>query len=294
MTFADRIYANVTIGAGGSDPAKRFVNQPDLEIAGWKYFLRSGGGIDNYAEWGCPNFFFNNVGGVTANAGGTIGWYDFGQMVHARDGVKGRNPKLPWLAKGFDTAWSLFAKARANRGQTVRCVPYIGTGSASTDPQLDPAKTTIVQRMDYRADALRQLIPCGSIGFDSLTQLSPDSEHGRYIQSLAAGGVEIYGEGYPTKDNPWTADFNVYCSDDNYNQRTWGAGNEHKDDGGWGVPEESIKGKLVIIRDSQSEASGESTEAFARRHLAAGRCVCLPIYDLMARGVKLKDLNPEQ
>jgi hypothetical protein len=201
--------------------------------------------------------------------------------------VKGVNPPLPWLVKDFDTAWASLIKEQARKGEPIEVIPYVGAGTADTE--LDPAKTTIAQRQHFRYDALAKLLRGGNaLGLDALTLIDGDSEQGLFIRSLAASGLPIYGEGYPSKKTAWTADYNVYCTESNYNQRTWGNGDYTAAQGGWGVPESDIKGRLVVIYDEGTE---DGIVPFARRHLAAGRCVSLPLWALVGK-VKLEELDP--
>jgi hypothetical protein len=278
MTFADRIYSNVTIGGSGTDPAKRLVQRPEIESGGWRLFIDTH--IRPQIEWGCRRF-------VIACPGGFTGPFEMGQMIAARDGVKGVNPPLPWLVNDFTTAWASLIKEQARKGEPIEVIPYVGAGAA--DAELDPAKTTLAQREHYRYDALNKLLRGGNaLGLDALTLIDGDSEQGLYIRHLAASGRPIYGEGYPSKKNAWTAQLNVYCTESNYNQRTWGNGDYTEAEGGWGVPETDIKGRLVIIYDEGTE---DGIVPFARRHLAAGRCVSLPLWALVGK-VEMEDLDP--
>jgi hypothetical protein len=262
-TLADRIYSNVTIGGSGADDAKRRVNSFDLERGGWRRFIDRV--IRPQIRWGCRNF-------VIACPGGFTGPFEMGQMVHARDGVPGVHGKLPWLVKDFDTAFAALRQEYEAKGVHLRIMPYVGAGAA--DPELDPEKTTPDERKRFRDDALRPLLRAGNaLGLDAMTVIAQDSEQGRFIQALAASGLPIYGEGYPSKKTAWTADYNVYCTQENYNQRTWGNGDFTAAQGGWGVDPSRIKGELVIIYD---ENTYDGLIPFARRQLAAGRSVSLP------------------
>jgi hypothetical protein len=278
-TLADRIWSDVTIGGSGADDTKRRVNNFDLERGGWRRFIDRT--IRPQIAWGCRNF-------VIACPGGFTGAFEMGQMVHARDGVPGVHGKLPWLVKDFDTAFAALRDEYEKKGIHLRIMPYVGAGAA--DAELVPGKTTPDERARYRDDALRPLLRAGNaLGLDAMTLIAEGSEQQRFIAALAASGVPIYGEGYPNKKTAWTADYNVYCTQDNFNRRTDGNADFTPTQGGWGVAPSRIKGELVILYD---EHTYEGLIPFARRHLAAGRSVSLPLYELVAKRVPMAALAP--
>lgn len=278
MILKDKVVSINTIGGSSADNSQRCV--------GWEFFQKDGGGWKAYIDtvtrkeisWGCRRFFLGCPGGFI---GGRI--FEMDQFIHARDGVKGIHPKMPYLVNDFISSWNALIKEQAKKKDPIEVICYIGFEMG--DPDFDPTKTTLDHRLHRRWESLKWPLQAGmSLGLDYVTDFPEYSEQHRFAQMLAASGLKVYVEGWPQRKFPCWANFNVVCTQGNYNQRTWG-NNDFAD--GWGVKEEDVKGEILILYD---ENTPEGNMDFAKRHLSQGRSVAIWSGAFMDRGIKFSDI----
>lgn len=268
---AERIVAYHTIGHSSPDAADRRVGW-NLKAEGWAGYVEQN--VKPQITWGCQRFYLSNPFGALEPE-----LMQFDQYLHAKAGIEGVHPPLPWLTEGFVEAW----KPITDQGVEVIC--YLG--SMQGDPDFDDA--TPAGKLDRFNRSIQPALQAGmAIGFDASVLYPDGSFYARAVELVKSTGVRVYVEARPGKVNVWTHDENVICINS-----TWLKDDPALVPNTWAVPTDQLTGEIVRIVDDRgtSWARHDWQLPQTRQILRDGHTAAAPVGFFIEHGITREDLD---